>query len=196
MMSGHIYYAGTNVPADSVQLYVDGMLQSKNGETVQTDENGYYELSVPIGKHFVEAKLSGHTMTDGGRYPTQGTFYFDRPVQHDFSDATLVNLIGRVGGGVRNDTLAVGFAASKNNIGIATIQLALNNESFSLNCLDDHISDAATKRIWASDTTSINSSAWTGTNYDAKYIFIRTDSLTGEFSALLPPLKYKSRVCA
>ena len=191
MMSGHIYYAGTNVPADSVQLYVDGMLQSKNGETVQTDENGYYELSVPIGKHFVEAKLSGHTMTDGGRYPTQGTFYFDRPVQHDFSDATLVNLIGRVGGGVRNDTLAVGFAASKNNIGIATIQLALNNESFSLNCLDDHISDAATKRIWASDTTSINSSAWTGTNYDAKYIFIRTDSLTGEFSALLPPLKYK-----
>ena len=92
---------------------------------------------------------------------------------------------------MRNDTLAVGFAASKNNIGIATIQLALNNESFSLNCLDDHISDAATKRIWASDTTSINSSAWTGTNYDAKYIFIRTDSLTGEFSALLPPLKYK-----
>ena len=191
VMSGHIYYAGTNVPADSVQLYIDGILQSKNGEAVQTDENGYYELSVPIGKHFVEAKHSGHTMVDGGRYPTQGTFYFDRSVQHDFSDATLVNFIGRVGGGERNDTLAVGFAASKNNIGIATIQLALNNESFSLNCLDDHISDAAAKRIWASDTTSINSSTWTGTSYDAKYVFIRTDSLTGEFSALLPPLKYK-----
>ena len=191
MMSGHIYYAGTNVPADSVQLYVDGMLQSKNGETIQTDENGYYELSVPIGRHFVEAKRSGHTMADGGRYPTQGTFYFDRTVQHDFSDATLVNFTGRVGGGMRNDTLAVGFAASKNNIGIATIQLALNNESFSLNCLDDHISDAPARRIWDSDTTSINSSTWTGTDYDSKYIFIRTDSLTGEFSALLPPLKYK-----
>ncbi len=191
IMSGHIYYAGTNVPADSVLFYVDGMLQSKDGQSVQTDENGYYELSVPIGKHFVEAKLSGHTMVDGGRYPTQGTFYFDRPVQHDFTDATLVNFIGRVGGGERNDTLAVGFAASKNNIGIATIQLALNNESFSLNCLDDHISDATAKRTWASDTTSINSSAWTGTSYDSKYVFIRTDSLTGEFSVLLPPLKYK-----
>ena len=72
IMSGHIYYAGTNVPADSVLFYVDGMLQSKDGQSVQTDENGYYELSVPIGKHFVEAKLSGHTMVDGGRFPLSG----------------------------------------------------------------------------------------------------------------------------
>lgn len=189
-MSGHIYYAGTNVPADSIQLYIDGVLQSKDGASVQTDEDGYYELSVPIGKHFVEAKMAGHTLADGGRFPTQGTFNFDRHVSHDFSDITLVNFTGRVGGGERNDTLVVGFAASKNNIGMATIQLALNNASFSLNCQDDHISDATSERTWASDTTSINSRSWTGTSYDAKYIYIRTDSLTGEFSALLPPLRY------
>ena len=184
IMSGHIHYAGTNVPADSVQLYIDGIVQTKDGAVVQTDANGYYELSVPIGRHFVEARRSGHTFVEGGRYPTQGTFHFDRRVQHDFIDSTLVNFVGRVGGGERNDTLAVGFAASKNNIGIATIQLAINNESLSLNTSD-------VERTWASDTTSINSSAWTGTKYDAKYIFIRTDSLTGEFSALLPPLRYK-----
>ena len=74
---------------------------------------------------------------------------------------------------------------------MATVQLALNNESFSLNCADDHISDASANRVWESDTASISSRTMTGTGYDAKYIYIRTDSLSGEFSAMLPPLKYK-----
>ncbi|MBR6979022.1 MAG: hypothetical protein IKH88_04220 [Prevotella sp.] len=190
-MSGHIYYAGTNVPVEGVQIYVDGLLQNKDGQVVQSESDGKYNISVPIGQHFIEAKLGGHTMVAGGRWPTAGTFHFDCPVQYDFADSTLVNFVGRVGGGLSNDTLAVGFNLSKNNIGIATIQLALNNESFSLNCQDDHISNALTVRTWQSDTTSISSQAYTGTDYDAKYITIRTDSLTGEFSALLPPLKYK-----
>ena len=190
-MSGHIYYAGTNVPVEGVQMYVDGTLQNSNGKVVESDASGRYELSVPIGKHFVEAKLGSHKMVAGGRYPTQGVFDFDRTVQYDFADSTLVNFVGRVGGGLCNDTLAVGFGLSRNNIGMATVQLALNNESFSFNCQDDHISDATTNRSWESDTTSIRSRAWTGTSYDAKYIKIQTDSLTGEFSALVPPLKYK-----
>ena len=190
-MSGHIYYAGTNVPVEGVQMYVDGTLQNSNGKVVESDANGVYTLSVPIGKHFVEARLGSHKMVAGGRYPTQGVFDFDRAVQYDFADSTLVNFVGRVGGGLSNDTLAVGFGLSRNNIGMATVQLALNNETFSFNCQDDHNSDATTNRSWESDTTSIVSRAWTGTSYDAKYIYIRTDSLTGEFSALVPPLKYK-----
>ena len=191
MMSGHIYYAGTNVPVEGAQMYVDGQLQTIDGKVQQTDVDGYYKISVPIGNHFVEAKFSSHKMGNDGRWPSKGTYYFDRPVQQDFSDSTLVNFVGRVGGGLANDSLIVGHSLSKNNIGMATIQLALNNESFSLNCQDDHISDAAGNRIWESDTTSISSRAWTGTSYDAKYIYIRTDSTTGEFSALLPPLKYR-----
>ena len=189
-MEGYVYYAGTNIPAEGIMLYVDGDLVTGNGEVKKTDAAGFYSISVPIGKHYVEARLDGHTMVAGGRFPTQGTFNFDRAVTYDFVDSTLVNFTGRVGGGERNDTLAVGFRASKNNIGIATVKLELNNESVSFNCNDDHISAAATNRTWDSDTTSINSTAWTGTGADAKYIYIRTDSLTGEFSALLPPLKY------
>jgi len=189
-MEGYIYYAGTNVPVEGIPLYVDGLPVSKNGEMVKTASNGFYSISVPIGQHYVEAKLDSHDMVGGGRFPTKGTFYFDRAMTYDFTDSTLVNFVGRVGGGERNDTLAVGFAESKNNIGIATIRLGLLNESFSLNCLDDHITSAAARRTWQSDTTSIQSTAWTGTDYDAKYIYIRTDSLSGEFSALLPPLKY------
>ena len=191
-MQGHIYYAGTNIPAEGILLKVDGMTQSVDGKLVQTDAEGRYEVSVPIGEHFVEAYLDDHTMVDGGRYPTSGKIHFDRPVQHDFIDSTLVNLVGRIGGGERNDTLAVGFGASKNNIGMATITLKINNESKSFNCQDDRHTTATTYRTWQSDTTSINSRAWTGcdNNFKENYIYIRTDSLTGEFSAKIPPLKY------
>ena len=189
-MKGYVYYAGTNVPVEGVMFYVDGVVSTANGQNQQTDANGFYEISVPIGQHYIEARKGGHTMVGGGRYPLEGTVNFDREVQYDFADSTLVNFVGRVGGGECNDTLSVGFGASKNNIGMATLALKLNNPSFSFNCQDDHISDAATERTWASDTTAINSRSWTGTGADSKYIYIRTDSLTGEFSALLPPLKY------
>ena len=189
-MSGYVYFAGTNIPAEGIELFVDGEVVISDGEIQKTDANGYYQISVPIGHHYVEAKLEGRKMVNGGRFPLQGTFDFDRAMQYDFADSTLVNFVGRISGGERNDTLAVGFGASNNNIGMATVQLKLNNESFSFNCQDDYITDATTDRIWASDTTSIKSRAWTGRGNDAKYVYIRTDSLTGEFSALLPPLKY------
>ena len=191
-MTGHIYYAGTNIPVEGMMFYIDGELQNSEGTFVTTDANGYYNLSVPIGEHYVEAKLSGHTMVAGGRYPTVGKFNFNDRVQHDFLDSTLVNFVGRVAGGTANDTLPVGFGASKNNIGVATITLKLNNESFSFNCQDDYITPATTDRYYYSDTVTIRSHAWTGSKEpaNAKYIYINTDSATGEFSAKLPPLKY------
>lgn len=183
-MEGHIYYAGTNIPAEGIQIYVDGDLQSEDGKIVQTDADGLYRVSVPIGQHFVEAKHDGHTMVSGGRFPTEGRFNFNRAMTYDFADSTLVNFVGRVAGGTRADTLAVGFGATKNNIGQAKITLKLSNESFLFN------TDATQSRTWASDTTAIQSTAQTETGDDAKYIVIETDPQTGEFSALLPPLKY------
>ena len=189
-MEGYVYYAGTNIPVEGVSFYIDNQLVTGQGEVKQTDANGRYSISVPIGNHYVEARKDGHTFVAGGRYPTANTFNFDRAVTYDFADATLVNFVGRVGGGERNDSLPVGFAQSVNNIGMATVTLRLTNESFSFNCADDHISQATAERTWASDTVSVKSRAWTGTGDESRFINIRTDSLTGEFSALLPPLKY------
>ena len=189
-MEGYVYYKGTNIPVENVMLYVDGELQIIDGEPQKTDADGYYRISVPIGNHFVEAKVEGRDMVDKGRFPVEGTFKFDRPMTYNFFDSTLVNFVGRVGGGVVNDTLAVGFGASKNNIGSATIQLKLNNESFSFNCEDDLISPRTKIRPFESDTTSIASRSWAGAGNLSQFIYIHTDSLTGEFSAKLPPLKY------
>ena len=191
-MEGYVYYAGTNIPAEGIQFYVDGQLLTTDGEVQQSDAQGRYRISVPIGEHFVEAKLGNHKMVGGGRFPDTGKYNFDRAVTHDFADSTLVNFVGRIGGGERNDTLAVGFGASKNNIGTATITLKLNNESLSFNRVEGKPQTSATQiRTWESDTVSINSTAWTGfEGDDARYIFINTDPATGEFSAKLPPLKY------
>ena len=187
-MEGRITYAGTNIPVEGIQFYVDGQLQTNDGEVQQTDANGRYLISVPIGQHYVEAKLGEHTMVGKGRFPLTGKHEFNAPVVCDFQDSTLVNFVGRVGGGERNDTLAVGFGASKNNIGTARITLKLNNESLLFNYYNDQV--GTEERPFQSDTTAIQSTAWAGKGSDAKYIYIDTDPKTGEFSALLPPLKY------
>ncbi len=191
-MTGHIYYAGTNIPVEGIPLYVDGLAVSSNGKVQQTDADGYYSISVPIGEHYVEAKLNGHCFVDSGRFPIEGTYNFADRVQHEFTDSTLVNFVGRVAGAKYNDTIAVGFGESKNNIGVAKLTLRLSNASFSFNCQNDYITPATTDRIFESDTASIRSHAWTGSGVAAntKYIYITTDSATGEFSAKLPPLKY------
>ena len=192
-MTGHIYYAGTNIPVEGIQLFIDGIVVTANGEVQTTDAEGRYSISVPVGEHYVEARLMGHEFVDGGRFPTEGTYNFVDRVQHDFTDSTLVNFVGRVAGAKYNDSIPVGFAKSKNNIGVAKITLRLNNPSFSFNCLEeDHMTPATTDRYFESDTAAIKSHAWTGSGdaAETKYIYITTDSATGEFSAKLPPLKY------
>ena len=190
-MRGHVYYAGTNIPAEGIRFYIDGELVTANGKVKETDAEGYYAISVPIGEHYVEASLEGHTMVAGGRYPLTGTYNFTDEVQYDFFDSTLVNFVGRIGGGTVNDTLPVGFGLSKNNIGVATITLGLNSIGLSFNRQQPKVTEYATAdRFFASDTASIRSHASTGVGELSRYIVITTDSATGEFSALLPPLKY------
>ena len=124
----------------------------------------------------MEAKLGGHTMVAGGRFPITGKYDFSAPVTYDFQDSTLVNFVGRVGGGEKNDTLAVGFGASKNNIGTARITLMMNNESLLFNYYNDQT--GTEERPFQSDTTAIQSTAWAGKGSDAKYIYIDTDPKT------------------
>ena len=187
-MEGRITYAGTNIPVEGIQLYVDGQLQTNDGEVAQTDANGKYRISVPIGKHYVEAKLGGHKIVAGGRFPITGKYDFSAPVTYDFQDSTLVNFVGRVSGGEKNDTLAVGFGASNNNIGKTRITLMMNSENLLFNYYNDQT--GTEDRPFQSDTTAIESRTWAGKGSDAKYIYIETDPKTGEFSAMLPPMKY------
>ena len=198
-LRGKVTYLNTNIPSDSIQFKIDGALVQSQDKMVMSDANGEYEISVPIGRHLVEAYKDGHRLTS---FPLDGTTYeFKRAETYNFTDSTLVNVTGRINGGFTDQTAPLGFNQSVNRIGKATIKLSLGKESqCSFNYIvDEHGSGSFGKTDIpvTSATNSIRSSAYragavSDTNHDeTHYIYITTDEKTGEFSALLPPLIYK-----
>ena len=203
-VSGRVVYAGTNYPVEGAQFTVDGTLCSKDGEVITTNANGEYTISVPIGDHYIKVSKTGHVFNNEGRYPADpnevGTrLTFNQEVKGlEFVDATLVNFSGKVVGGDIEGNKAVGFGLSKNNIGVTELVLTPTNTVYNLNMLRKTTGGVVSYEVnpetveVKSATDTIASHAWHGAgSADAKKIIIRTDSKTGEFSALVPPLMYK-----
>lgn len=203
-VSGRVVYAGTNYPVEGAQFAVDGTLCSKDGEVITTNANGEYTISVPIGDHYIKVSKTGHVFNNEGRYPADpnevGTrLTFNQEVKGlEFVDATLVNFSGKVVGGDIEGNKAVGFGLSKNNIGVTELVLTPTNTVYNLNMLRKTTGGVVSYEVnpetveVKSSTDTIASHAWRGAgSADAKKIIIRTDSKTGEFSALVPPLMYK-----
>ncbi len=204
-VSGQILYAGTDYPVEGVSLYVDGVICSKDGEVIQTDKNGKFTISVPIGDHFITVEKNGHVFADNGRYPPDpNATGLRRPFKEavpnmEFTDNTLVNFSGRVVGGDIENSYPVGFRKSENNIGVAELVLSPTNDVYRINVKKQVEGTTVAYRNnpdrveVVSDTTSINSESWrTGgaTEAECKSIVIHTDPETGEFSAMVPPLSY------
>ncbi|MFI3296223.1 MAG: LamG-like jellyroll fold domain-containing protein [bacterium] len=201
-VSGVVYYEGTDVPVEGADLYVDGVICSSNGSIISTDDEGKFEISVPIGDHYITIQKNGHTFVNEGRYPSDANnvntlVTFDQEVSGlTFYDNTLVSVAGRVVGGDIESVKPIGLAQSKNNIGVATLKLSVG--SYRLNTVttvvgtttsfDDNPDNVAIE----SATDLVNSYSYRkgGNNEEVKYIYIITDSVTGEFSAMLPPLAY------
>ena len=199
---GTIRYSGTTIPVDSVSFYVDGTPCNKNDQLIVTDANGEYEIQVPIGSHYIEARRTGHTFEGAGRYPAKeiGTYEFLEDTHIDFFDNTLAIVAGRVVGGETEGKKPLGYAASENNIGKAVITLSpLDHPQRMINAVQ-HVEGTTTEWLPNSANLPVASAADTiksvayragGTLDDAKLIVITTDAKTGEFSALIPPIRYK-----
>ncbi|MBQ9524465.1 MAG: hypothetical protein IJR69_05040 [Bacteroidaceae bacterium] len=203
-VSGKVFYAGTDYPLEGAYLYVDGIICSKDGKIVETNEQGEFTISVPIGDHFITVEKNGHVFTDGGRYPVDPNnvgvkHTFDREIKNlEFYDSTMVNFTGRVVGGDIEGKKDLGFGLSQNNIGITELILTPLNEIPRMNVVKE-VTETTYSYETNPDTVGISSASnkiasksWRGAGADdCRKIFIRTDSLTGEFSAMLPPLEYK-----
>ena len=200
-VNGTIRYSGTDVPVDSVSFYVDGLPCTRNGDLIMSDANGEYLISVPIGEHYIEARRNGHTFEYEGRYPVYAgeTFNFVEDTHIDFFDNTLVNFSGRITGGQAEGDKPLGYGVSRNNIGKATITLGLlDHPQRRVNVIRQESGTTVSwennpdKVIVESASTDINSHSWRGFGDadEVKNIYIVTDSVTGEFSAMLPPLRY------
>ncbi|MCR5140552.1 MAG: LamG domain-containing protein [Bacteroidaceae bacterium] len=203
-VSGVIYYSGTTYPVEGVNLYVDGVICTKDGSMIATNADGEFTISVPIGNHYIEVAKNGHVFENNGRYPAdpEGTgekFYFNQKITGlEFRDTTLVNFTGRVVGGDIEGNKPVGFAQSENNIGVTQFFLQAQNTTPFLNAVKKKISDTSFEYVPDSVVTAvssgcekINSTSWRGATIDScRYIYIETDAQTGEFSAMVPPLVY------
>ena len=111
-----------------VQFFVDGTspVLASDGTYSVTDENGNFEIEVPIGMHHIVARKPYHTMKDEGRWPTTSGDKYDFQDELSglkFVDETRRTVIGRVVGGTREGDKKVGFDLSTNNIGTAQFRL-------------------------------------------------------------------------
>ena len=200
---GTIRYANTDYPVEGVQFYVDGQICAKEGMPITTNINGEYEISVPIGEHYITVAKQGHEFANGGRYPADpekvGTLvnYNDAVSNLDFEDVTLVTVAGRVTGGKIEEEKPLGFGQSVNNIGQATITLGI--DGYRLNVVRNvqgttvsYDSNADNLAV-SSPTADVQSTTYRqGGDADAvKKIIIQTDPQTGEFAAMLPPIDYR-----
>ncbi len=113
-----IYVKGANV-------YVDGnIMLDENNMPVVTDEEGFFDVSVPIGNHSVTVKKDGHSFIYNGRFPaTPGTFkeFFENAEEPEvFVDTTKVIVAGKVVGGAIESAKKIGFG--KNSFVTKTIE--------------------------------------------------------------------------
>ena len=204
-VSGKVYYANTTIPVEGCTVYVDGKAANNNGKLAQTSTDGTFSVSVPIGKHYIELKKEGHVFVGEGRYPEdpQGiatTFLCEQPMSNlQFNDSTLVNFTGRIAGGLHEMKKPVGYGLSNNNIGqtVLTLEcLDTNNGQALFNAVtvkDNGIykvEENKNRLDVSSQTSSISSESYRGAANYSSFAYIKTDPNTGEFSAMLPPLRY------
>lgn len=192
-VSGVIYYEGTDYPVEGATLSVDGVQCIVGGVPVLTDADGQFSILVPMGPHYIMASKNGHTFAYNGRYPEDpnnvGETYEFLSDMNDlrFYDNTKLLLVGRIAGGDEEMHKPHGMHLGRANIGKAVITLSAS-DIYSLNT-------DSVERVWAMPTDSIVAAgrvvtAASGTDLSHN-IVIYTDSFTGEFTALLPPLTYK-----
>ena len=196
-VSGVAYYDHTTIPVEGAYLYIDGTMASKDGDAIMTDSNGEFTVDVPIGDHFIQIKKQGHTFKYDGRYPDdpngaglRETFESEK-ANLTFFDQTTVKVAGRVAGGDIEFEKPLGLGQGVANIGKAQLRLSLSNENGYLN-VDDQDPNSTTF-TYNQSTEQRDFKTETGLAYvpgSKNFITIETDAETGEWVALLPPLRY------
>ncbi|CAM1344888.1 LamG-like jellyroll fold domain-containing protein [Tenacibaculum amylolyticum] len=137
------------IASEGVNVYIDGQIVlDENNVPVTSDAEGNFEISVPIGNHYITVKKDDHEFTYSGRFPAaSGTYkeFFEDAVESVvFVDQSRVTLVGKVVGGAVEGQKEIGFGenglhtttiikddgteeilnvSAKNNIGIANLTL-------------------------------------------------------------------------
>ncbi|WP_281233899.1 LamG-like jellyroll fold domain-containing protein [Flavobacterium gelatinilyticum] len=171
-----IYTTGANV-------YIDGnIVLDANNIPVVTDDEGYFDISVPIGKHYITVKKDGHQFNYNGRFPAATSefkeFFEDSNEDVYFIDTTRVTVVGKVVGGSVEAEKVIGFGGE--NYVFKTI-----------------IDSGITKNLEVSAKNNIGTANFTlgyapvGANVsDLTKFNFTTNAASGEYRVSVLPLKY------
>ncbi len=201
-LKGYVYYAPNNInsdfPVEGVSILIDGRAAvTSEGRAITTNENGFFNVQVPIGLHSVQVSKVDHVFRNNG-YLGKVTNNFkpataDSPPQNDwqdslaspviFHDSTLVKLVGKVVGGVVEKNKLLGFGLSKNNLGYAEIKIkakkaqakVLNSSAPTQRYAEEHFDASAVFSQIATDVS----------------VLVYPDSASGEFVVQLPPEEWE-----
>jgi hypothetical protein len=128
-VTGTVQYDDCSCYAEDVRVLIDGESIIKDGLPIQTDENGFFDLNVPIGYHKLSVVKNGHVFKNEGKWPPaseeypDGLFYYKEPITGiEIIDSTKVKVVGRVVGGSVEAAKDPALGLSVNNIGVAHLQ--------------------------------------------------------------------------
>ncbi|KFF03191.1 LamG-like jellyroll fold domain-containing protein [Flavobacterium reichenbachii] len=174
-------YAEINTVGANV--YIDGnIVLDANNIPVVTDDKGYFDISVPIGKHYITIKKDGHQFVYNGRFPASTSefkeFFEDSNEPVYFIDTTKVTVVGKVVGGSVEAEKPIGFGGEG-----AVIKSIVDS--------------GITKNLEVSAKNNIGTAGFTlgyapvGANvtHYTKYSYTTNDK-SGEYRITVMPLKY------
>lgn len=190
-VSGSVFYENTDYPVEGCTFMVDGVPCVENNRLCMTDANGRYSIRVPVGDHYIEIVKNGHVFAHGGRYPEKvdgrvSTYDFEGHIYDlDWTDQTLVTLTGRVAGGYVEKMKPYGMQQGKNNIGTAHIVISpIAKDKYDLNLSDSAVTYGIPEGCEVQSVARVEAHG----GMASRHITIVTDSATGEFSVLVPPI--------
>lgn len=177
---------------EGANLYIDGeIVLDENNVPAVTDALGEFDISVPIGNHFITVKKDGHVFNYDGRFPRKPEivsendtglyeFFEDANDPVYFIDNTRVTAVGRVVGGGVQAQKVIGFG--ENGLFEKTIEDANGDPKTIAISSKNNIGVAnialgyALGGIKAKDLTTFN---------------FKTNSESGEFRVSVLPLNYE-----
>ncbi len=113
--------------SEGVRMYLDGTIAitGDDNKVYETGEDGFFDVQIPIGHHFVEFRKNQHTFSNE-RFPAGSTYDFQEGITGlEIWDTTTLILSGKIAGGTAEaaKNLAMPHEPGVNNIGTGTFTI-------------------------------------------------------------------------
>ena len=193
--SGFVMFEGTSIPVKGAQFLVNGhKVYTSAGKPLESDFEGKYSFRVGEGDNIIQAVMDGHTFINDGYFKSAEGYNFteDKSLQF-FYDDTKVKLIGRIVGGDTQGDLPLDNNLSRNNLGSGLkMVLTLDGDNSSWLVYDNlHPNVSERDTIFAHTNNDRAQHYQTKVHFTRKRLEVSPDSLTGEYTLYLPPVRWK-----